>query len=164
MTLATSTPTVRPLSPGDAPALIRLISAFADYEHLPGPDPDAASRLVADALAEPPRFRTLVVEVDGEAVGYAVYFFTYSTFLARPTLFLEDIFVLPTAQGRGVGRAVFQWLASEATANGCGRFEWQVLTWNEPAIGFYDHIGGKRMDSWYSYRLDEAGIARLAGG
>ena len=162
MSQSTSSPVIRPLTPADALALTGLIAAFAEYEHLPGPDPEATTRLVADAFAAPPRFSALIAEIDSEPVGYAIYFFTYSTFLARPTLFLEDLFVLPRAQGRGVGRAAFRWLANEAVARGCGRLEWQVLTWNEPAIGFYEHLGGKRMDSWHSYRLDAEGIAGLA--
>ena len=146
----------------DAPAFLALIQALADYESLPGPDADARDRLVRDALADPPRFRTLLAERRGRPVGYAVYFETYSTFLARPCLYVEDIFVLPEERRHGVGTALLRELAREAARRGCGRMEWQVLTWNTPAIAFYERFGATRLDDWRGYRLTSEQLALLA--
>src|SRR5438270_9279857 len=94
---------IRELQPDDVPRLLELIDGLADYEKLARPDPEARERLTTDAVGNPPRFRTLLAEVDDEIVGYAIYFFTYSTFRARPTLYLEDVFVLPERRGVGAG-------------------------------------------------------------
>jgi GNAT superfamily N-acetyltransferase len=146
---------VRPLRPADTPRLLELIDRLADYEQLPRPDADDRQRLAADALAEPPRFHTLVAEGGGGlVVGYAVYFFTYSTFRARPSLYLEDIFVLPERRGQGAGAALFRACAREAVALGCARMEWQVLSWNQPSIEFYQRLGARQLDDWLPFRLD----------
>jgi GNAT superfamily N-acetyltransferase len=146
---------VRPLLLTDTPRLLELIDGLADYENLPRPDPEARQRLAADALADPPRFRTLLAEVGaGLVVGYAIYFFTYSTFRARPSLYLEDICVLPEQRGQGAGVALFRACAREAVTVGCARMEWQVLAWNEPSIEFYKRLGARQMDDWLSFRLD----------
>lgn len=155
--------TVRPLTPGDVEAFLGLVDALADYERLPRPDPEARRRLAADALAQPPRFYVLLAELDGRPVGYAAYFETYSTFLARPTLYLEDIFVREEARGRGVGRALMRALAREAARRGCGRMEWLVLAWNRAAIRFYERLGASRLDGWLIYRLAADRLERLAG-
>ena len=120
---------VRALQPTDTPRLLELIDGLADYEKLPRPDADARRRLATDAVADPPRFRTLVAEEGGQVVGYAIYFFTYSTFKALPSLYLEDIFVLPEQRGQGAGIGLFRACAREAVAQGCGRMEWQVLSY-----------------------------------
>ena len=149
--------TVRELRPADVPRLLDLIDGLADYESLPRPTAEARARLARDATAEPPRFRTLLAELDGQVVGYAIYFFTYSTFLARPSLYLEDIFVLPDRRGRGAGRALFRACAAEAVGQECGRMEWSVLAWNEPSIEFYRRSGAEMLDEWRGCRLtDEA--------
>jgi GNAT superfamily N-acetyltransferase len=145
---------VRALRSADTARLLELIDGLADYEKLPRPDPEARQRLAADALAEPPRFHALLGEIDGVVVGYAIYFFTYSTFLARPSLYLEDIFVLPEARGQGAGVALFRACAQEAVQLGCGRMEWQVLSWNEPSIRFYERLGARQLDGWLPFRLD----------
>jgi GNAT superfamily N-acetyltransferase len=106
----------------------------------------------------------LLAEVDGQAVGYAVFFETYSTFLGLPTLYLEDLFVLPDFRGVGVGSALFRECATEAVRRDCGRMEWQVLAWNDLALGFYDHLGAVPLhDEWRCYRLTGAALARLGG-
>lgn len=153
---------VRSLGRSDIPSFLGLIDALAEYEHLPGPDAEAQARLTADALADPPLFSVLLAERDGRAIGYAVYFMTYSTFLARPTLYLEDIFVLEPERRAGVGRAFMQALAAEAVRRGCGRMEWQVLTWNEPAISFYKGLGADHLSDWHGYRLTVDQIERLS--
>ena len=154
---------IRPLTRADLHAFLDLSDAFADYEKLARPDAEARRRLAADALAEPPRFWVLVAERDGRVAGYAAYFETYSTFSGRTTLYLEDIFVLEEERGHGVGRALMQALAREAVRRGCGRMEWQVLTWNQPAIHFYERLGAARLDDWQGYRLTDDQLRQLAG-
>ena len=154
---------VRPARRADADLLLGLIDALADYEKLERPDAAARGRLVQHAFGDSPRIETFLVEQDGEAVGYALIFDAYSSFLARPTLYLEDVFVLPQHRRGGVGEQVMRYLAAEALRRGCGRMEWQVLTWNEPAIRFYDKIGARRMDDWVSYRLTAEELERMAG-
>jgi GNAT superfamily N-acetyltransferase len=146
----------------DVDAFLGLIEALADYEHLAPPDPGARGRLAHDAVGTPPRFSTLLAEVDDRAVGYAVFFETYSTFLGLPTLYLEDLFVLPDFRGVGVGAALFRECAAEAVRRGCGRMEWQVLVWNDLALGFYDHLGALPLhDEWRCYRLSGEALERL---
>jgi GNAT superfamily N-acetyltransferase len=143
-------------------AFVGLIAALADYEHLEPPDPAARGRLARDAVAAPPRFWALLAEVDDRPVGYAVYFETYSTFLGLPTLYLEDLFVLPDFRGMGVGTALFRECAAEATRRGCGRMEWQVLAWNDLALGFYEHLGATPLhEDWRCYRLTGEGLSAL---
>ncbi len=159
---AKATVIVRPLTPSDVPSFLELIQALAHYEKLPGPDAEARDRLGHDALADPPRFQVLLAERGNSVVGYAAYFFAYSTFLARPTLYVEDIFVLPERRGNGIGRAIMRELAREATRRGCGRMEWTVLDWNKPAMAFYETLGGKLLDDWRLVRLTADRFARLA--
>ncbi|HZS01084.1 MAG TPA: GNAT family N-acetyltransferase [Chloroflexota bacterium] len=153
---------VRPLGPGDVPALLGLIDALADYEHLPRPDAAARERLARDATATPPRFQALLVELAGQVAGYALYFETYSTFLALPTLYLEDLFVLPEARRHGAGSALFRACAAEAVRRGCGRMEWQVLTWNRLALDFYGRFAAQPLDDWRPFRLTGAALRRAA--
>jgi GNAT superfamily N-acetyltransferase len=134
--------------------LLDLIDGLADYERLGRPDAAARQRLAADAVADPPRFHTLLAESRGLVVGYAIYFFTYSTFRASPSLYLEDIFVLPERRGQGAGIALFRACAREAVAQRCARMEWQVLSWNEPSIEFYRRLGAQPLDGWLPFRLD----------
>jgi GNAT superfamily N-acetyltransferase len=154
---------IRPLGPADVPTLLALIEALADYEHLPPPDAAARERLARDATAAPPRFEALLAEIDGRVGGYAIYFETYSTFLALPTLYLEDIFVLPEARRHGAGGALFRACAREAVRRGCGRMEWQVLTWNELALGFYTRRDAQPLDDWRPFRLTGDALIRAAG-
>ncbi len=153
---------IRPLTPADVGVFLDLVDALADYEGLPRPDPEARERLAADALSAPPKIHVLLAELDGRPAGYAAYFWAYSTFLARPTLYLEDIFVLPEARGRGVGRALMRTLARQALGNGCGRMEWLVLAWNHPAIAFYERLGATRLADWLPYRLPAEMLRQLA--
>jgi GNAT superfamily N-acetyltransferase len=159
---STPAPRVRPLTPADVPTLLALIAALADYEHLPPPDAAARERLARDAGADPPRFRALLAELDGRVVGYAICFETYSTFLAQPTLYLEDLFVLPDARGQGAGSALFRACAREAVQRGCGRFEWQVLAWNRLALDFYARFAAEPLDDWRPFRLTGDALRRAA--
>lgn len=144
---------VRRATPEDGPAFLGLVRALAEFEKLPGPTEEAGKRLLEDAFGEKPRYRLFVAELDGAVVAYAVTFHTYSTFLAKPTFFLEDLFVHPDARRRGVAGAMMDFLKAEARAEGCGRFEWLVLDWNSDAQSFYDGLGAKREDSWRLYRI-----------
>ena len=161
--VATPSPIViRPFHTGDAEALCGLIEALAHYESLTPPDSAARARLVDDALATPPRFWALLAEKGANVVGYAIFFETYSTFLARPVVYLEDIFVLPDVRREGVGTALFQACATEAQRRGCWRMEWQALRWNDLADSFYRKLGAQALhEEWKLYRLDEAGLARI---
>ena len=154
---------IGPVNAADIDAFLLLIDALAAYENLAPPDASARTRLARDAGANPPRFSTLLAKLGGRSVGYAVYFETYSTFLALPTLYLEDLFVLPEARDQGIGRALFGACAGEAVRRGCGRLEWQVLKWNDLAIGFYEHLGAQPLHiDWRSYRLEGMFLAAAA--
>ena len=153
--------TIRPAIPTDGPTIIYFITALADYESLPPPDDAARQRLVADAFADKPRFEVFIAEVDGAPAGYAFIFETYSTILALPTLYLEDLFVLPEFRNQRVGFALFRYCVTEAHRRGCGRMEWAVLDWNEPSIQFYQRQGAHHMTEWHHYRLNRDDLVRL---
>jgi len=141
---------IRPFKRGDAGEFIALVRALAAYEKLRPPTRAAAGRLVADIGR---RIRVLLAEQQGKAIAYAIYLFTYSSFLAKPTLYLEDLFVLPEHRRGGVGRRMFARLLREARREKCGRMEWMVLDWNRPALNFYDKIGAQPLSDWITYRL-----------
>ena len=137
---------IRAAEPRDLPSVVALVRALADFEKLEGPDDDAARRLADDFGAG--RYSLFVAEQGGAIVGYALYFFTYSTFLAKPSLYLEDLFVHPGARGRGIGERFMRALAQVAVERGCGRFEWTVLDWNVDAQKLYEGIGAKLLGEW----------------
>jgi GNAT superfamily N-acetyltransferase len=149
-----TSPSVRNYRPEDADTFLALVQGLAEYEQLPGPDTDARARLVADVSSTPPRFELRLAEVGERVVGYAAFFMTYSTFLARPSLFLEDLFVLPDARGQGAGSALFDAVVAEARGRGCGRMERTALAWNAAAIAFYKARGARHLDEWHLFRLD----------
>jgi GNAT superfamily N-acetyltransferase len=155
--------TIRPATPDDADTFLGLVDQLADYEKLDRPSPEARGRLVADAFGPRQRISVFLGELDGAAVSYAIVLETYSSFLALPTLYLEDLFVVPDARRHGIGGAFFRFLAGEAVHRGCGRMEWVVLDWNELAIGFYDKLGARRMTEWYTYRLNAGQLQEIAG-
>lgn len=144
---------VRPARPEDGPTFVSLVRALADFEKLPGPTDEAAARLVEDAFGARPKFELFMGEIDGEVVAYAATFTTYSTFLARPTLFLEDLFVHPRGRRRGVARAMMVHLRDVARERGCGRFEWNVLDWNVDAQEFYAGLGAELLKDWRVCRI-----------
>ena len=154
--------TIRPATPADADTFLTLVDALADYEKLHRPTPEARGRLVADAFGPRQRISVFLGELDGTAVSYAIVLETYSSFLALPTLYLEDLFVVPDARRAGIGRAFFRFLAGEAVRRGCGRMEWVVLDWNQLAIDFYDKLGARRMTEWYTYRLNAEQLREIA--
>ncbi len=156
--------TIKQATAADSDAIIRLVIALAEFEQLPPPDEVARARLLADAFAPRPRFDIFLAEIDVQVVGYAFVFETYSTFLALPSLYLEDLFVLPEFRKAGVGYALFMRCVAEARGRNCGRLEWVVLDWNQNAINFYQRLGGQQLIEWLPYRLDRAALDRLADG
>ncbi|MCW2622725.1 MAG: Acetyltransferase family protein [Frankiales bacterium] len=154
--------TVRPARPDDVPVLLELVRALAAYEQ----EPDAVVATEADlhrALFEQGTASAHVAEHDGAVVGFALWFATFSTWTGQPGLWLEDLFVQPAARGTGLGRALLQALATVCVARGYRRFEWWVLDWNEPAIGFYRSLGAVAQDGWTTYRVDGDALTALAG-
>jgi GNAT superfamily N-acetyltransferase len=154
--------TIRRAGPEDAETLLELIRALAEYERLPPPDAEARARLLEHGFGPQPQFEAFLAEQGGAAIGYAIVFETYSTFLARPTLYLEDLFVRPEARRQGAGKALLRTLAAEAVARGCGRMEWAVLDWNELARGVYRRAGAAMLDDWRLCRLTGEALRRLA--
>jgi GNAT superfamily N-acetyltransferase len=146
----------------DVPVILSLIKGLAEYERL-GSHVVADESLIRASLFGPqPAAEVAIARAGGEPVGFAVWFHTYSTFLARRGLYLEDLYVVPELRGRGIGRALLVYLARVAVERHCGRMEWSVLDWNESAIGFYRSLGAQPMNEWTVYRLAGDGITRLA--
>jgi GNAT superfamily N-acetyltransferase len=131
---------------------LALIDKLAEYEKLSPPDAKAKERLRRDCLSSNPRYNAFIVQVGGKYVAYIIYYFTYSSFLALPTLFIEDLFVLEEYRGRGVGKKMFDFLKTVAKREGCGRIEFTVLKWNKTAQEFYEKNGAKCLE-WFLYRL-----------
>ena len=153
--------TLRDARPSDVPAIVSLIRDLAEYERQPE-DCHADPRLLEEHLFGEKRFAEVVLaEAGGQTVGFALFFHNYSTWLTRPGLYLEDLFVTPACRGLGIGEALLRHLARLAVVRGCGRMEWSVLTWNEPAIRFYRRLGAVPMDGWQVYRLAGDALTRL---
>ena len=146
----------------DVPLLLSLIRALAEYERMSDAVVATEASLRDSLFGTTPCAEAAIAHVDREAVGFALWFQNYSTFLAKPGLYLEDLFVLPDWRGRGVGAALLRHLARIALERDYGRMEWSVLNWNEPAIGFYRRIGAKPMGEWTVYRLVGEDLRRLA--
>ena len=147
---------------GDVPILLRLIKALAEYEKLAGDVVATEDRLRETFFGGTPQAEAVIAYADGEPVGLAIWFHNYSTFLARRGLYLEDLFVLPEWRGQGIGKALLVHLAEIAVARGCGRMEWSVLDWNEPAVGFYKSLGAVPMNEWTVFRLTGDALTALA--
>jgi len=154
---------IRRASRRDVPVILRLIRGLAEYERLPHEMVATAGQIRRHGFGRRRRyFEALICRRGPTAVGFALYFFTYSTFLGRPTLYLEDLFVLPEERGRGAGRALLGELARIAVRRGCGRMEWAVLDWNTPSIRFYRRLGAKLRKQWILTRLTGPSLSRLA--
>ena len=157
----TSQLTLRPAKPNDVQTLFRLIQALAEYEklsHAVTGNPDA----LADHLFGPkPCIEAIVVE-HTQPVGFALFFTNYSTFLTQPGIYLEDLFVLPDYRRQGIGQAILSYLAKLAIERGCGRLEWSVLDWNEPAITFYRRMGASVLEDWRICRVSSDALTQLA--
>lgn len=154
--------TIRKAAPGDAGLVHFFVEALAVYEKLRH-EMVATEEDIDRALFGPRPFAEAVIaDWGGIPVGFALYFYNFSTFEGRPSLYLEDLFVLPEHRGKGIGRALLAHLACIAVDNDCARFEWTVLDWNEPSIRFYEGLGAKRQDEWLIYRLTGDALAAMA--
>jgi GNAT superfamily N-acetyltransferase len=153
---------IRPALERDVPLILEFIRGLAEYERMLDQVQATEERLRASLFAadgRSPDAHCVIGSVDGVPAGFALYFFNYSTFLARPGLYLEDLFVKPEHRGAGLGKALLLHLAALAHERGCGRMEWAVLDWNEAAIGFYESLGAKRLPEWQLCRLDAQALA-----
>ncbi len=153
---------IRTATRRDIPQILELIRALATYEKAPEQAVATAKDLARDGFSKAPKFRVLIAEWDGSPAGFALFFYHYSTWVGRPTLFLEDLFVRPEFRARGIGKAMLRQLAKIAIAENCGRFEWQVLDWNTPAIRFYDALGAKVLEGWLTMRVTGKALRNLA--
>ena len=154
---------IRPATAPDIPLILDFIRGLAEYERMLDQVEATDERLRASLFPATgaPGAHCVIGSVDGVPAGFALYFFNYSTFLARPGLYLEDLFVKPEFRGAGLGKGLLLHLAALAHERGCGRMEWAVLDWNEPAIGFYESLGAKRLREWQLCRLDRQSLERL---
>jgi GNAT superfamily N-acetyltransferase len=155
--------TVRPARTEDSRLVLDFIQQLARYEKLEHHCIATVEQIRETLFGPNAKAESLLAFQEGQPAGFAVYFYSYSTFLAKPGLYLEDLFVKPDSRGRGVGKRIFLELLRIAATNNCGRFEWSVLDWNEPAIRFYEGLGAKAQAEWIRYRLDEEDISLLAG-
>ena len=153
---------IRPARPGDCGRLHELVHALATYERLAHLVVGSVEQLRAELFCEQPVIEAALVWEGDRAVGFALWFHSYSTFLARRGLWLEDLFVIPEARGKGYGKALLKHCAQLAVARGCGRFEWSVLDWNEPSIQFYKAAGATLMDDWTICRMTGEALERFA--
>lgn len=153
---------IRAATREDIPTILQLIRDLAEYERAPNEVTATEEQLVDVLFGKRPSAEVVLGFEDGVAVGFAVFFHNFSTWLARPGLYLEDLFVKPEERGKGYGRALLVHLANIARDRGCGRMEWAVLDWNEPAIEFYRALGAVPMKEWTVFRLTRDGIAGLA--
>ncbi|QVM93270.1 GNAT family N-acetyltransferase [Pseudomonas entomophila] len=156
--------TIRPAVRGDAQQILAFITELADYERARHEVVATLADIERSLFDEGSTVRSLMCERDGQAIGFAVYFYSYSTWLGRNGIYLEDLYVTPEQRGDGAGRKLLRHIAREALANNCGRLEWSVLDWNEPAIGFYQSLGAQPQDEWVRYRLDGERLRQFAEG
>jgi len=154
--------TIRPAEPRDCTAICALIKELAVYEKLESEAKATPAQLETHLFGANVKAHALMAEVEGKAVGFALYFYNFSTFLGKPGIYLEDLFVQPDCRSLGIGKMLLQKLAAIAIAQDCGRLEWSVLDWNAPAIGFYKKIGARAMDEWTVYRVDGDALKALA--
>lgn len=156
-------PFVRPAAAADAPAIWRFVRLLAQYERLEH-EMKATQADLADALFGPsPKVFADMVELDGAVVGFSLCFYNFSTFAGQAGLYIEDLFVLPEARGRGAGRALLARLAQRCLQEGLGKLDWAVLDWNAPSIAFYERLGAQALDDWRLRRVSGQALARLAG-
>jgi GNAT superfamily N-acetyltransferase len=160
--MATAQLALRMVTPEDVPTILGFVTALAAYEHLEDEVLATEADFHSSLFGTPARAEALIAEMDGKPVGFAVWFYNFSTFRGRHGLFLEDIFVDPTHRGAGIGRAIFRFLARRAIAQGCARMDWDVLNWNSTAIRFYRSLGAHPLDGWTRQRLTGRALAALA--
>lgn len=145
---------LRSAEPGDVPEIYQMIGELADFEHLRHQVTGTAEDLKGHLFCDSPRVHAVVARWQEAVSGFALYFYNYSTFLCRPGVYLEDLYVRPAFRGHGLGLALLQEVERRARAEGCGRFEWAVLNWNRSAIEFYERFGARANDGWTPYRKE----------
>ena len=155
-------PRLRPATPADVPVILGLVRDLAEYERAPQTVVATEEDFRRHGFGPTSRFSVLLAEEDGRVAGFALWFFTFSTWLGKPGLYLEDLFVRPELRGRGIGKAMMIELARIAVREGCGRFEWAVLDWNQPSIDFYRSLGARLMEEWVVCRLEGDSLHALA--
>lgn len=153
--------TFRKASEADLPLILRFIKELAQYEELSG-EVVATEELLREWIFEKKKAQVFFAEENGREVGFALYFYNFSTFLGRAGIYLEDLFVLPEFRKKGIGKAILRELARLAVKQGCGRLEWACLDWNRPSIGFYQSLGARKMDEWTGYRLTGESLRAMA--
>lgn len=153
--------TIRSATPADSATILGFIRALAEYEHLLHEVEATEADIGRDLFGPAPKVFCEIAELDGRPVGFALWFYTYSTFQGRHGIWLEDLFVLPETRGTGVGKALLVELARRCVAEGLGRYEWWVLDWNEPSIRFYKSQGGEMMDEWTKVRVSGPALDKL---
>jgi GNAT superfamily N-acetyltransferase len=153
---------IRRATPDDIPAILDFIRALAEYEREPQAAVATADDLLRDGFGASPKYWCVIAERNGAPAGFAFYFYNYSTWQGRPGLYLEDLFVYPELRGEGIGKALLLHLAKIAVDENCGRFQWQVLDWNQPAIDFYESLGAKVMKEWLTMRVEGDALKKLA--
>ena len=153
---------IRPATRADAALILRFIRELAEYEKMLDQVQATAADIERQLFGPKPAAECLIAELDGEPAGFALFFHNFSTFLAKPGLYLEDLYVRPELRGRGVGKRLLAQLAALTLERGCGRFEWSALDWNMPAIDFYRSIGAQMMESWKINRLTGDALKKLA--
>jgi GNAT superfamily N-acetyltransferase len=155
--------TIRTATQADIPQILSFIRALATYERAPDAVTATEEDLARHGFGPNPYYQCLIADHEGQPAGFAFFFFDYSTWLGRPGLYLEDLFVYPELRGRGIGKALLQRVAAVALERGCARLKWEVLDWNTPAIDFYRAMGGEFMDAWRTVRVTGEALERLAG-
>ncbi len=155
-------PLIRPATPADVPTILRFIHELADYEREPQAVLATEEDLLRDGFGPTPRFRCLIAEQATQPIGFALFFTSYSTWRGHHGIRLEDLYVTPAARGQGTGRALLTHLARIAVAEGCPRLEWDVLTWNQPAIDFYHRLGAQTLTDWHIMRVADQSLQTLA--
>ncbi|NQZ02044.1 MAG: GNAT family N-acetyltransferase [Bdellovibrionales bacterium] len=153
---------IREATKEDIPEILRLIQLLAEYEKEPDAVKTTAEDLLRDGFSDKPYFNCLMAEHEGVVRGFALYFYNWSTWEGRPSLYLEDLFVEPEARGSGLGLELLKTLAGIAVEKNCKRFEWSVLDWNQLARDFYHKLGAKHMEGWLPYRMEGEALKRLA--
>lgn len=153
---------IRPANDKDIPLIIQLIRELAEYEKSPESAVATTEDIRRDGFSANPKFRVIIAEWEEKPAGFALFFYNYSTWLGRSGLYLEDLFVRPAFRRNGIGRALLVHLAKIAVDEGCGRFEWQVLNWNTPAVDFYKSLGAHVMDEWSTMRVTGESLKSLA--
>ncbi len=154
--------TIRSATPADVPALFSLIKALADYEKLSDAVTGTPEQLADHLFGTRPYIEAIVANHAEQIIGFALFFHNYSTFLTKPGIYLEDLFVLPECRDQGIGKALLTYLAQLVVDRGCGRLEWSVLDWNEPAIGFYQRMGATVLPDWRTCRVTGDALTAMA--